>query len=278
MEINKPIFIIGVARSGTTILSKLFTQHKDTAYFENYSSRYYRKPWMFRFIPMLMKYQKFRYGIDRPEPSEGWVFDRFYRHLDYLDEKQVTNEIKKYYTNAIKYQLKAFNAKRFVNKNPRSCLRIRWLNEMFPDAFYIAIWREPKSIISSMYEQLKKWENNSTEFNKVHSERDSGYGHIIEKLGKDKSQIETCFNYYNCLKNGLDKDLEIVSDRLIKLDYEDFVKEPKESLKKLYNFVELKWYPELERKIPNKLKQDNNEKWKKLPIEEREILEKSFPN
>ena len=77
MKFDKPIFIIGTSRSGTNILYKLFTTHRDTAYFENYSSRFYKKPFMFRFIPMLMKYQKLKYKIDRPKTSEGWVWDRF---------------------------------------------------------------------------------------------------------------------------------------------------------------------------------------------------------
>ena len=276
MEIVKPIFILGVARSGTTILNRLFIQHKDTAYFENYSSRYYRKPYMFRFIPLLKKYQEFRYKISRPEPSEGWVFDRFYRHLDYLDESNVTKKIKEYYYNSIKYQLKAFKVNRFVNKNPRSCLRIKWLNAMFPDAYYIVINREPKPIISSMYEQLKKWKNDPVERNRDLKYRDSGYGHIIDKLGKNKNELEVCFNYYNTLRTNLENDLHIIRDRTIVIDYEKFVEQTREHMKKLYKFTELQWYDQLEEKIPKKLISNNNEKWKKLPKNEIEKLESFF--
>lgn len=272
MDIIKPIFILGVARSGTTILNRLFIAHKDTGYFENYSSRYYRQPYMFRFIPLLKKYQKLRYGIDRPEPSEGWVFDRYFRHLDYLDESMITDEMRKYYTKAIKYQLKAFNAKRFVNKNPRNCLRIKWINNLFPNSYFIVIRRDSKPIINSMYEQLKKWKNDPIEKNADLRYRDSGYGHIIKKLGGN-NDIEVCFNYYKKLKDSLDNDISIIKDRTIEIQYENFVQDPKTWLKKLYNFTELEWYDDLENIIPDKLLLDNDHKWKKLPENERNLLE-----
>ena len=58
MKFNQPIFILGLSRSGTTILYKLLTSHEDTAYFDNYSSKFYKQPYLFRFIPLLMKYRK----------------------------------------------------------------------------------------------------------------------------------------------------------------------------------------------------------------------------
>jgi hypothetical protein len=283
MEILKPIFITGVPRSGTTILYNLFTEHKDTAYFENYSSRYFEKPYMFRFIPLLIKYQKFRYGVSRPKRSEGWVWDRFHKPLDYLDENDFAEAEKKYYYNAIKIQLKAFNAKRFVSKNPRNCLRIRWINAMFPDAYHIVIMRDPKPVINSMYQaflkQKKKW--GSALFQKptkITHNYYRGYGYIKEMLGVDTSEFNTCINYYNYMNNTLKKDLSIIRNKTIEIYYNDFIKEPRKTLKKLFNFTELDWYTELEKKIPEKLDLQNNEKWKLLPDEERKILLKEFPN
>jgi hypothetical protein len=283
MEILKPIFITGVPRSGTTVLYNLLTEHKDTAYFENYSSRYFEKPYMFRFIPLLIKYQKFRYGVSRPKRSEGWVWDRFHKPLDYLDENDFSEGEKKYYYNAIKIQLKAFNAKRFVSKNPRNCLRIRWINAIFPDAYHIVIMRDPKPVINSMYQaflkQKKKWGNTLFQKpTKITHNYYRGYGYIKEMLGVDTSEFNTCINYYNYMNNTLKKDLSIIRNKTIEIYYNDFIKEPRKTLKKLFNFTELDWYTELEKKIPEKLDLQNNEKWKLLPDEEREILLKEFPN
>ena len=65
-EIAKPVFIIGIQRSGTTILDGLFTRHRDTAFFEGFCNRYYTAPWKFRLIPLQVKRYKSR-PLDRGE-------------------------------------------------------------------------------------------------------------------------------------------------------------------------------------------------------------------
>jgi len=272
MEIKKPIFIIGNNRSGTNILYKLFTEHKDTAYFENYSSRYYKRPNMFRFIPLLKKYQKFRYGIDRPKRSEGWVWDRFYTLIEYLEEKHVTDEIQNYYFDAIKYQLKAFNATRFVSSNPRSSMRIKWINKMFPDAYYIIITRDKKSVISSMYQVItqkrKKWGDKFLEPPSTFR----GYGHVKKMLNENCSDIQTCIDFYELYQKMLNKDLPLISDKTIHVKYEDFVKNSKNNIKKLYQFTNLQWYNELEKLLPEHVDLNRNERWKLLPEREKSFL------
>ena len=273
--IKKPIFIIGVQRSGTTILDNLFTRHKDTAFFENFSSRYYKSPWKFKFIPLMIRLQKIKRGSNfRPVSAEGRVWNRFFSEIDYLDETKVTDEIKNYYYSVIKAELQAFNAKRFVNKNPAHCLRIRWINEIFPDAHYIIISRESKSVISSIYRKmLNQWD---TDPHAGYDHKYRGYHTVKEKFGKNVSKLQACINYYNYIENTFRKDLHIIKNNSIKIQYEEFVRNPQEEIKKLYEFTELKWYKELENIIPDKLEEENNDKWKTLEDEEISLLTKSF--
>ena len=272
MEIIKPIFIIGNNRSGTNILYKLFTEHKDTAYFENYSSRYYKRPNMFKFIPLLKKFQKFRYGIERPKRSEGWVWDRYYTLIQYLEEKHATEEIQNYYFNAIKYQLKAFNANRFVSSNPRSSMRIKWLNKMFPDAYYIIITRDKKSVISSMYQVItkkrKKWGDKFLEYPSTLR----GYGYVKKQLNENCSDMQTCIDFYELYQKSLNQDLPLISEKTIHVKYEDFIKDSRNTIKKLYQFTKLNWYDGLEKLIPEQLDLSRNDRWKLLPEVEKNFL------
>ena len=270
MDIVKPIFILGIARSGTTILYDLFTKHKDTAYFERYSNKLHNKPKLFWLIPYMLKYQKIRYGIQRPRPSEGWVWNEFCEPLKHLKKQDVTFEIKKYHHKAIKTELKAFHAKRFVSKNPRHCIRIPWLNEIFPEAKYILIWRDHKSVINSSYQKMKEeWDMKF----RFPFKNFKGHKSIVEKFG-DGSKFDACIKYYQYQRDILEKDKLIIKDRLIEMEYSELIKEPETAIKKLYKFTELEWYKELESSFPDRLEQFNDNKWKKLPKDKRDILEK----
>ena len=264
MEIIKPIFIFGIARGGTTILSKMFTRHKDTGYFEHYIGKYFDSRWKFRFIPLLHKYRKIRYGIDRPIPANGGFF--YQLRLKYVDETKVTDETREYYYNPIKTALKLFNAKRFVNKGVSHVLKIRWLNELFPDAYYIIIWRDPKAVVSSSIRNV--WQKR----------KKRKYEEIKEKFGKDLSDIELCIERYQFHKNHLLQDLPLINDRCIEVNYEDLVRDTRRELKRLYDFTELHWYDEIKKDIPEHLELHNNEKWKTLPDHEQKLLIKTFPS
>ena len=173
---------------------------------------------------------------------------------------------------AISNQLKAFNANRFVGSNPRNCMRIKWLNHMFPNAYYIVITRDTKSVINSMYQVItkkrKKWGKKFLEPPSTLR----GYGHIKKILGENDSDFQTCLDWYKLYKNTLNNDLQLVNERTIHVKYEDFVKDSQNTIKTLYDFTELKWYDELNSQIPEQVDLTRNERWKLLPDKEKEIF------
>jgi sulfotransferase family protein len=270
VEITRPIFIIGIQRSGTTVLDNLFTRHRDTAFFEGFCNRYYMTPWKFWLIPLQVKRYK-----TRPPSTEGRVWRRYFTEIDYVDESRLTQGMKNYYYSAIKAELRAFNAKRFVNKNPAHCLRLRWLNSMFPDAIYILIRRNPRAVINSIYQKMLSYWDMQMKTDYEHGYK--GYVTIKEVFGKEESKLESCINFYNYNRKMLEQDVLVIKDRLTEVSYEEFVRRPREELNRLYEFAGLSWYRELETNVPAKLNLENNNKWQALPFEERKILENAFP-
>ena len=271
MNIIKPIFILGAARSGTSIYYKTFVKHKDTAYLEHYSNMFYKKSFLFPTIPILFRYREMRFGKKRPKQTEGLVWNRFAKFYDYLIEKDVTKEIRDYYESVIKYELKAFKATRFVNKNPKHSLRLRWLNEMFPDAFYIIIKRDPKAAVASYTQKIYN-------FKKSYPKRISPYDDLLKKFNDGKIGINACINFHKYVTNHLNEDLPLVKQRTIEVDYRELVNDTQSIMKKNFEFCELEWYKDLEEIIPKALERGNDEKWKKLPEEDQELLLKAFPN
>lgn len=270
MDIIKPIFILAPARSGTTVFFNLFTRHRDTAFPEHFVDKYFETPWKFRFLPLMVKLQIWRYKI-RPLPHEGNFWRKFFPHSAYRDGTEITKEEENYIYSALKAEIRALKSKRFVDRSHDFMLQIKFLNALFPDCYYIVLTRDPKAVVNSQYTMLKtEWKENGVNDG-------NNYGRVIEKFGKEKSLLESCINYYNYYIEIMKKEIRLVKQRVIFEKYEEFVEDPHAELKKLYEFVGLKWYPELEKEIPSKLELKNNEKWKLLSLGEQKILEKAFP-
>ena len=266
MEIKKPIFILNPARSGSTIFYNLFTRHKDTAFPEHYIDKYWKSSIMINFIPMLVKIQQWRYK-QRSLPHAGIFWRKYHGSNQVLTEKDVKKDEVKFIHKIIRTQLNAFNAKRFVSRAHDSCLRVGYLNKIFPDAYFVVLRRDPKAVVCSEYTLMKKdWDFNYDK---------NTYGNVIEHFKTSESKLETCINYYKFYINTMNDGLRSC-DRKVEVRYENFVKDPRQELKKLFNFVKLDWYDELEESVPEVLELKNDEKWKKLPEKERSILELAF--
>jgi len=88
MKIDRPIFILAPARSGTTIFYNLFTRHKETAFPEHFADKYWKTPWKFKIIPPMVKLQIWRYK-KRPLPHEGGFWRKYHPYSKYLTETDV---------------------------------------------------------------------------------------------------------------------------------------------------------------------------------------------
>jgi hypothetical protein len=270
LKIKKPIFIIAPSRSGSTIFYDLFTRHKDTSFPEHFADKYWQSPWKFRFIPLMLKQQIIRYKI-RPLPHEGKFWRKFHpEDGQYLTENDIVKGEKKYLDSAISAQLKAFHAKRFVDRLHDFCIRLKFTNALYPDAYYIILHRDPKSVISSQYRKMiGDWKNESTG-------KAKDYGAVIEKFDQNNSKFESCINYYKYYIKARDTDLHIIKERTTEVYYDVFVRNPRKELKRLYDFTELNWYDKLDEEIPETLETSNDEKWKTLPEKEKELLISTF--
>ncbi|HEX7032333.1 MAG TPA: sulfotransferase [Nitrososphaera sp.] len=277
------VFIIGIQRSGTTILHRLFTNHREVAFLEVVSNRLSKYPWALWLVPLIRaryKYpERMKSGKSRPRAQEGSIWWRFHTPLEYLTEADATEEKKRYYYSMIDAQLKLFgNPSIFVSKNPADCLRLRWLDAIFPGAKYILIWRDPRAVIHSMYQKMHDEMAIGLHNNRNYNSR--GNITIYEKFRSpdNPSELQAFINYYSFARSKLLQDLQVVSDRMIQIAYEDFVKNPREELSRLYDFAGLKEYPGLIESIPDKLEPENNEKWKSLPEADRQLLESAVQN
>ncbi len=120
VRFERPVFIIGVPRSGTTMLFELLRESEQLGAL----------------------------------PHEGHDLWRAFHHprwtrwdSDVVGAGEVRRGERRFVNS---YLHSYFTSRRFVEKTPENCLRIPYLLELFPDAYFVALHRNPMDVISSL--------------------------------------------------------------------------------------------------------------------------------
>jgi hypothetical protein len=229
-----PVFLVGVPRSGTTVVYLHLVNAFKFSYFPNISNKYsdavlFSSLWGRLFYRYKPTYQS-RYGIIEGymAPCDGWeIFHRWFPRYDLSTpvNSRGLYELK----NIVKLLEILFHAP-FINKNNNNGVRIDYLSELFPNSIFIYIKRNIPDTVSSILEgrknnniRLKDWWGAVPPrfYNKEFS----------SELEKVVCQVWDVNNY---IKETLEK---IPAARRIEVSYEKFCKNPtmiREQIKEKY--------------------------------------------
>lgn len=152
--LEKPVFVLGCSRSGTTLLFRNLGGHPGLwTYYEELPNVFYR-----------------RYPVDpelgdrvnrppTPEEAEGIRVDLFQK----AHNKEIHRDVpvlrhlpRKLFQRPISRPFKSPPI-RLIEKTPSNSLRIPLLASLFPDARFIFLIRRPEDVISSLMEGWKLW-------------------------------------------------------------------------------------------------------------------------
>jgi len=164
IEDKNPIFIVGAARSGTTLLSMILNSHSKIGFFGEtqayhvirykYATNFEKKKNLNRFLRDWNSHVK----SNTPYP-------------DLLKEEKVIEKLKtsKTYAETINVVMEAFinQEKKTIwgDKSPSHIFRLKTILEAFPKAKIIHIVRDPRSVITSQLEAFNR--NNFSDKNIV---------------------------------------------------------------------------------------------------------------
>ncbi|NJN42227.1 MAG: sulfotransferase [Flammeovirgaceae bacterium] len=175
--VENPIFILGHWRSGTTFLHNLICQDHNTAFTTTYQSVFPNNLFAFQSIIkwfMRMALPEKRPGdglplrVNQPQEEEFalgneisysyyyWFYfpnqAKHFRDIHFSGKQIPTKKAEQWknnYMNFVKRCLVNSKGKTFVSKNPPNTARIPWLLELFPDAKFIFIHRDPYDVFRS---------------------------------------------------------------------------------------------------------------------------------
>jgi len=280
--IEKPIFLIGVPRSGTTMLYRIMCKHPDLAWFSHEDLKFLilldqQKKYRKKFLKMKENNKKipktegslFVFGLDQGRPLEGTSkvpieAEVFWGRYIQSYESEISSDKKRELKKILNEILTTQNKSRFLNKAPQNTVRIFAIKQIFPDAKFINIARDPRSAIFSMLTRAK----NEGQFNIdwAIKNKKSLFQKILKIYFKGSLENNKLIEYYaKAYKNITDYTSEFLkqqnSENFTTIIYEDFLLNPEKNLKKLLEFCELKVPESLSQMMPRKIK-DATEKWK----------------
>lgn len=285
-----PIFIIGHWRTGSTFLHQLM--HLDPgmctpSLFEVavpdsflVSHPYYR-PIFKHVVSEHRPMDQVKIGMDEPQedeyaiyritsfsPLENLVFPKSQAFFLNPSTRFIpeTNELDSWKKEIQRFYKKLFfrHGKRIISKNPFNSFRIKILYEMFPDARFIHIVRNPYDVVPStihMWTILGEQNSLNTHWTRP------GFSETVGFLKKLAETVETDQKY-------------LPAGKLIEIRFEDLEKSPVDVLKEVYANLELPFSGDFEDNIYKFLHQ--NASFKKnnftLTDEEKSIISQQLEN
>jgi hypothetical protein len=254
--IQAPIIIIGAPRSGTTLLFTILGAHPELF------SLYEESRFIFRDFYLRQEKQKNIYPDDAllEISSEEIKMIRNDFHKTSFRSSflgKAYNKVFRKHLRPIADLLYEFNALfknlfypsyRLLEKTPRNCFKIPVIKQLFPDAYFVYITRDPRSNISSLIEgwrnrpqglQYKRSPELSRKIN--FSNFDAVNWRFVLPPGwesyADKSLEELCA--YQWLKSNEYALNDLPKDRTITIRYEDLCSDPLAVTTKICEFTKL---------------------------------------
>ncbi|MBW2123994.1 MAG: sulfotransferase [Deltaproteobacteria bacterium] len=260
-KIDRPIFIIGVERSGTTLLYSLLANHPDLYWLSRLDSAIPGCPLFSSVIRRLVAFGMSRAiyvaipgTISRSQglmpPSEclpywrrifGWgTEDNYLIPDDRFIEKHVTDDMRKHLYRDLRIRTNFSGKKRMLFKQPGLSLRTRFINDVFPDAIFLHVIRDPVANWLSLVGAKK-------------SSRERFWGIKIpgwQQLLQEPIEVQAALQIQKTLE-FIEYDVQEANaiGRYIQVRYESLINHPQRTLNDCVRFCGLKWQNRLDKAI-----------------------------
>jgi hypothetical protein len=265
--VDRPIYLMGLPRSGTTMLQDLFCAHPDLAYITN-AMHAFRKG--FCAVEDLRKrfnldfkgerFLKDGVEISPGSPNEGHLFFAEWAGVDVYSLEFADIKLENFSPEHIEagretlrrviwcFSHEDGKPKRFFNKNPGHITSFLSTCQMYPDAKIVHIIRDPRKCANSM---LKLYRLNRAQEARLREKKGTKNGNArtfvpypripkltqyMELYGPD--DIRTTANIWNDAITFVDERKQMVNHYYL-IRYEDLLANPEEEMRKLFEFCEL---------------------------------------
>ena len=275
IKIDKPIFICGMPRSGTTFILNILNNTKQVSSCTYGQLPYIKTPLLWNFFKKFYYYGNkknvrlhddgLEIDINSPDAFEELIWAELlksYKNFGFckfLDENFFDIKLKKTITSFIKKIIYINKKNRYISKGNYFVFRLNYIRKMFKDCKIILCYRNPLNTASSLERVHKRFVELSSKIRGFDENLEYlshfEFGNRRKAFKIDESSYEISKNYffndqnyegylhqwltlYQMIMNKY-LDNQKFSENLILLNYDKFILNQSTNINKLINFCEL---------------------------------------
>jgi hypothetical protein len=235
-RVDRPIFLVGPPRSGTTLLYSCLASDPAVGYFNRANRKFPEHPRLARFLTRLGLYP------DVPRESRAlWTrFDARPARSAMRAAGDLPPGAREWYRTTVARILELRGARRFVAKLPAFSARLPWLDAIFPDALFLQCLRDWRAVVKSSV--AKQSRDGKERFFAV---KVAGWEQV-----KDLPFHQISAWQVRAVHELIESQERDFPGRIHRVWYEDLCQTPRETLAAVARSCGLAWGPGAEARLP----------------------------
>ena len=276
MSVDRPIFLLGTGRCGSTMLHHTMAVHRELTWLSRACAWV---PRMYNLNHTILKMQGL--PIIGPILQKGFPPDESYNFWERFC-KGFSSPFRDLYASDAqprqKEKLHEILSNMVSKSRPRLLIkltgwpRVGFLNEIFPDAYFIHVVRDGRAVANSFLD-IGFWDGWQGPHNWRTGPLPKDLQMVWEKCGQ--SFVALAAIHWIILMRAMDEAKKCVPpSRFMEIRYEDICESPKKHIQEILDFTGLPSCSHLEKALSHRNIKSQNEKWKKdLSFSQQEQLE-----
>ena len=265
---QRPLIIVGTGRCGSTLLHRLLAQHDQLGWLSTFNETLPRQTWLSAFsrlnrapIPGRLKTMR-----AFPKPFEAYRFwEEYLPGFSRRDAPQTAADVDPSGIEPVRRatsRVLRFQGRERLLVKVTGWSRIAYFDRIYPDARFVCLHRDPRSIVSSWIKAgwldvtsapgTAGWQWGAVPEAYLAVWEDLGGGPVLSTALKIRLDLD------DIAANGA-----MFPDRFHQLTYEELISDPEPALRRLCQFAELDWTSGFESAVRGTPLYDSTETWRK---------------